>query len=767
MLNRRIGLFLAALVGVLIAAVWTTTIKTDISTFVVSGDNTEEVLLANEMQSGALSRRIILLLTAQDDKTVTPGLVNDLIRGLTEISGVIDVWRPEQSRVTEDSIRSVYARYGANLYSLYPETEVPRLLSSEGLEERARILKSALLSPQGSQIKNIAQIDPMLLVVNGFRTFLDQSPSMADQHGKYRTLILETRASGLDVTEQERIQHEILGVFDRLAPKGYRLEMTGVPVFAMATQTIIQADIQRVSLLSCASVALLFLALFRSFASLVRVAVVMLAVISSSVLITNLVFGYVHGLTLAVGTTLIGVCVDYPIHALAHAQSVDRAHRLATISKIWPSMLLGGATTLIGYAALGFSGYPGFQQIAVYAGSGIIVALLATRFVLPGMLHTVPDSGIRIPGVTAWADFWESRRRTGLTVLGLILIVACFGSDRLHWVDDLQKLTPEMNELKARDREIRSRMVSVEPGRFILLSGKDTDTALQIAERVYPILDRLKQAGDLDAYFGMYPWMVSEALQRKNHRVLNAGFNYEVREAWKNALSEQGLSVERLGNPDYSEFDLLTPDEVLNTPIRRLIDHQIAEYSDRTLIMIWIGKHSPEKLRAALKPIAGADYFSQRDLLNKLAMSYTKRAQMVLAAGLISIFVLLWLRFRNPILALKTLAPSVLSGLIIVAIWSSMQTEVSFLHLVGFILVVAICVDYGIFYQENRAGNLQLTYQAMAASMLTSAVAFGSLSAAQTATLKILSGVVSFGVVAGFLLCPLIIRSAASREETR
>ena len=103
--------------------------------------------------------------------------------------------------------------------------------------------------------------------------------------------------------------------------------------------------------------------------------------------------------------------------------------------------------------------------------------------------------------------------------------------------------------------------------------------------------------------------------------------------------------------------------------------------------------------------------------------------------------------------------PALLAAFLILAIWSFTGEAVSFLHLVGFLLVVAICVDYGIFYQENRGGDITLTYQAMAASMLTSALAFGSLITAETASLRILAGVVAVGVVLGFLLCPLIIKT--------
>jgi predicted exporter len=764
--NWRIWLFLAGLIAVLVFTTLTIRIKTDISAFVISGNNAEEILLASEMQSGALSRRILLSVTAQDNNPIPRKLTGDLIREWSRIPGVADVWRPEQARVALDSIELVYAGFGANLYSLNPQQDLDQLLSVEGLDQKAGMLRQALLSPEASRIKKIATVDPLLLLFDGFKSLSGQrAPAQGSGRG-FQNLILETSVSGLDVPGQTRIQQQIIERFERWNSGNYRLEMTGVPIYAVATQTLMMGDISRISLLSAVANTLLFIAVFRSLRSLFWVTLVLVAMLSAATMITGWVFGSVHGMTIAVGSTLIGVCIDYPIHALAHGQSVDRSNRLAVISRIWPSMLVGGITTVIGYTALGYSGYPGFQQIAVYAASGIVVSLLLTRFVFPWTMAGSFGSEVRIPGVVWWSDLCGRYRRPALALLGLLILGSFFQLSKLNWVDDLQKLTPELNDLKQRDRAIRSRMVSVEPGRFVLVIGKDTESALQKAEKVYGALDRLKREGDLDAYFGLNPWLLSFGLQQQNHRELNARLTSEVREAWKDALRKQGLSVAKLGNLDYSESKPVTLAQILDSPVRRLIDHQIIEHPDRTLIMIWIGKHAPEKLRAIFDGSDDVHYFSQRDLLNRLAIDYRERSQLVLALGLASIFLLLWVSYRNFMLTLKTLLPSLLSAYIIFAIWSFFQTEVSFLHLVGFILVVAICEDYGIFYQENPGGDLKATYQSIAAAMLTSAVSFGCLAAANTATLKTLAGVVSLGVVLGFLLCPVIIHAGGNRERS-
>jgi len=116
-------------------------------------------------------------------------------------------------------------------------------------------------------------------------------------------------------------------------------------------------------------------------------------------------------------------------------------------------------------------------------------------------------------------------------------------------------------------------------------------------------------------------------------------------------------------------------------------------------------------------------------------------------------------RYKSLFMTLQTLAPAFLAALLILGLWAWTGEEISFLHLIGFLLAVAICVDYGIFYQENRSGDLSLTYHAVAVSMMTSALVFSCLFFAQTSTLQILAKVVSCGVLLGFLLCPLLIIS--------
>ena len=740
-------------------AVFTTHFKTDISAFVIAGDNAEEILLASEIQSGTLSRRYILSVDAGEHKQVSPAFIQSWLKQIKAISGVVDVWMTGDNKAALATLSSLYAQHGAHLYSLYPEQALTKILTESALEERAAGLKQALLSPQARFIKKIAVQDPLLLSLSGFKSLAAQFQKQQFKSSQFANVILETQMSGMDVPAQLKIQQQIKQIFAAQAHNTeYQLEMTGVPLFAAATQTMIEEDIKFISVFSTLALMLLFLLIFRSFRVLFWVFSLLMMVMAVAIIMTNLVFGSVHGMTIAIGSTLIGICIDYPIHAIVHAQGLPQMQRLGVIKQIFPSLLMGGVTTLIGYIALGLSGYPGFQQVAVYTATGIIVSLLLTRYLFPLLMTGAAKEIKAFTFIVFWTRFCQRYRWVLLSGVVLLSIVGAVQLDRLQWMQDLQQLTPELDFLKVTDKKIRARMVSMEPGRFVLVSGESVEQTLQAAEQVYQRLDTLKQSGDVEDYFGLYPWLLSEKQQLANQQLLVTALDAQALAFWRSALQQQGLSLSRLGTLDYSQSDTLTLQQVLHSPIARLVSNQIVLTGQGALLIIWLSEHKPEAIQNALANLPHVQYFSQRDMLNRMAVDYQHRAEITLLAGLALIICLLWLRYKNLLLTIQTLAPAFLAALMILALWAWTGETISFLHLVGFLLAVAICVDYGIFYQENRSGHLALTYQAMAASMLTSALVFGCLIFAQTSMLQTLAKVVSCGVILGFLLCPILIK---------
>src|SRR5207302_1944304 len=144
---------------------------------------------------------------------------------------------------------------------------------------------------------------------------------------------------------------------------------------------------------------LIVVLLWLAFASLPALAVALLPVatgVVAGIAAVSLGFDQVHGMTLGFGTTLIGEAVDYAIYYLVQARGgAGAAARWQRES--WPTVRLGLFTSLIGFAALVFTGFPGLAQLGVFSIAGLVAAAATTRFVFPHLVpNGAPGAGFRL-----------------------------------------------------------------------------------------------------------------------------------------------------------------------------------------------------------------------------------------------------------------------------------------------------------------------------------------------------------------------------------
>jgi len=759
----RAWVFLLFAAGLATSAMQLTTIRTDISDFFFSGTAADPGYRVGQIQSEKLARRYLISIAHPGVASPTAGeFMTALQRALAESEQVRRVWTEPFSQTDILQLLRFYAPHQLQLQSLQPEHEISRLLSPAGMASQADIIKAALLGPDPSLVKSLLADDPMLLTLAWFSR-VTQAYKPPDTDPAFSAFFLETWPAGLDTLAQQGFQQTLTEIFSALNShhdERFTLAMTGVPVFAANIQAQVKRDVTRISTLSIGLVILLSWLVFRSFRALLCISIMLLTTAGIAALLTQWVYGYLHGLTLALGTTLIGVCIDYFIHSMVHAGNSTGADRVLAIRRIWPALLVGGATTLIGYTALSLSGFPGLQQVAVFTGSGIVAALLITRFILPDLLdlfRVQVQPHIDLSRVLTIAVGSRSHYLVIATILCLLLA----GGTRIRWSDDLGTLAPSLQQLAETDRSIRARLSSIEPGRFVLVSGDDMEAVLQTAEEVQRQLAELQQQGKLDAYYPLFPWIASRQLQTRNAQAWNDALNPAVRERWIKTLTDHGLSAAAFPALTTAPAPLLATAQALDSPAAALLSTQLLQDTTGSTAIIWLGRHQPQALQDTLQAIPDARYFSQKDAIGQLASDYRRKAQSMLLWGILVILALLSVRYRSVMEALRVLTPATLSVMLLVGLWGLSGTAIGMLHLIGLLLTAAVCVDYGVFFLENSSANRQRTFQAITVSAITTAAAFASLGAAENPALHALAGTVAPGVLAGFLLCPVMLGHTA------
>jgi predicted exporter len=771
----------------------------DLSAFLPRAPSPEQQVLVDQLTEGAVSRLILIGIEAPDAAT-RARLSRELARRLAAMPEFALVNNGEATSMERDRAFLFDRRY-----SLSPAVTAERF-SERGL--RAAIGESIdlLASPAGLMLKSLLPRDPtgeLVALVNARQG--DSGPMIADgvwasRDGTRALLFAQTRANGSDTDGQQHALATIRRTFaevaqgDAAAAPESRLLLSGPGVFSVASRNTIHDDVVRLSAIGVAGIVLLLLVVYRSPSVL---ALGMLPVVSGAlagIAAVSLGFGVVHGLTLGFGTTLIGEAVDYSIYlfvqssqsARADADAAgDRAHWVATF---WPTIRLGMLTSVVGFATLLFSGFPGLAQLGLYSITGIVVAAGVTRFVLPALL----PSGFRVRDVSFLGRALAlvmARARTlrWFFVVALVAAVAVIGSHwHTLWNPELSALSPLSAADLALDRTLRADIGAPDARYLVVVSAGDQESALRAAERVGERLQRLVDAGTLGGFDTPVRFLPSLASQKLRQQALPPPAELAAR--LQGATGELPLRAERLG-PFLADVETarnarpLTRADLDGTSFALATDALLVHRGERWSALLPLKAPQsataspppaldPQAIRAAVAD-AGQDGVLLVDLkgeTDRLYAGYLADAIYLSLTGFVVMLVLLGLTLRSPMRVLRVVAPLVAAVIVVIAVHVVAGNRLNILHLVGMLLIVAVGSNYALFF-DQRAGAVGAAGVATLASLVlastTTVIGFGVLAFSKVPVLQAIGSTVGPGAILALLFAAVLAenRGAGLHEE--
>lgn len=179
---------------------------------------------------------------------------------------------------------------------------------------------------------------------------------------------------------------------DDLAARGVSAGLTGMPAYALDDRDVIQHDVSSLSLVSAVLIALLFLMAFRSFRRPLLAMATLLVAVGVTLGAVALYPGHLTLLSAFFASILLGLGVDYGIHVVDRTEELlDKGLDLRTavpraVAATAPGLATGAGTTAAVFFAMRASGFRGFEELGVVAGSGVLLCLLAMTTVLPAAL---------------------------------------------------------------------------------------------------------------------------------------------------------------------------------------------------------------------------------------------------------------------------------------------------------------------------------------------------------------------------------------------
>ena len=769
-----IAIWLAAMAGcVLIVA--RTQFTADLSAFLPKTPTREQQVLVDQLRDGAVSR-LILIGIDQGDAASRTRVSRALAARLRQDPQFALIANGEPVGLARERDILFDHRY------LLSPAVTPERFSEAGLRAAIGDTLDLLASSAGLLAKALVPRDPtgemtvllMRELGGASRTAMENGVWVSHDHQR-ALLLAHTRATGADTDAQARALAAVrdayaAAVHEVAAAQPTRLLLSGPGVFAVEARSTIEREVKRLAALGIVLIASTLLIVYRSLAGLLLGLLPVACGALAAIAAVSLGHGIVHGVTLGFGTTLIGEAVDYSIYLFVQS---ERNRDDAWLTDFWPTIRLGVLTSVCGFAALLFSGFPGLAQLGLYSIAGLITAATITRFVLPALLpaslriRDLTPLGQRLVQLISRARRW----RAIVPLLVAIAVVVLFVKHDKLWNRELGALSPVSLAAQDLDARLRADLGAPDTRTMIVVMAPTEEAALQGAERVSAKLQPLVDQGVIAGFETPSRYLPSETTQLARRASLPPP--QELRVSLERATAGLPLRADKL-EPFIDDVEaarsgaLLTRDDLAGSSFALAIDSMLVKRTDGWSVLMPL--QSPDSGPSAFvidadavrKAIDGtnASFVDLKVESDKLYVGYLRDAIWQSVAGLAAILVLLALALRSPARLLRVTLPLAAAVLVVVAGLALAGLKLIIIHLVGILLIVAVGSNYALFFDRSARGERSGPPPRMLASLLlanfTTLIGFGLLGFSSVPVLNAIGTTVGPGAVLALVFSALL-----------
>lgn len=755
------GLWLLAMVMIIVLGIqafsrdW---LETGFLTLLPAAEQKPEVAHAIEQHSRLLNRKVVWLSGAADSAQAI-AQARTLQREVDK-SGLFGKTMLEipQQQMIERYRRLFPFRYQLlDAASKLTLESKPEALLAQNLE--------MLYSPLGQMQAASIEHDPLMLFNRYFSSQnpepfnLEQGIVILYDGNKYWALLLaELKDADLPLDKLESLLVLVRDATAEVREAGGELMASGLPLFTAYGAESAKGEISIVGAGSSLGIIILLLLTFRGIRPLLLSSLAIASGLVAALIVCIVVFGKIHIITLVFGASLIGVADDYAQHYLCDSFAEKNWNPQRALSALLPGLFLGLISNLLSYAGLGFSPFPGLQQVALFSAVGLLVAWLTVVMLFPLLLTGFTFE--HEPGLLKLATLWEQRwpawvikNRSGLSLLFLVFIVG--GILKLTPRDDVRLLQSASPAAMQTADKIKKLLPVSRDSRFFLVSGANQQDWHQNEQRLIENLAELKPRA-VKSYEGIGSYWPGPDRQRDNYRLL------------KQTLYDSGIAERYMADLGFS-------DEAVKSELK-----QFREFGHKTLDLqawlatadeakrqLWLGCDQGRCLSivalseingvsalSALQKLPGVTWVDQVDQFSSLFKRYRIRASLLLFAAFSLVLLGLAVKFgwRSALTIMAIPSVSVLAALSMLGWFNQLF---SLFNLFALLLVLGIGVDYAVFF--FLAGDKRVsTSLAVTLSALTTLLAFGLLAVSSTQIVRAFGFTVAVGIVTAMLTAPLV-----------
>ncbi len=745
------------------------TINADLMDLLPQAERDVVVEDAVSLVNKRFERRIVMLVGADDFKTAKTA-AKSVAKRLTE-SGKFQDLRLDHD---PDLIRHVISFYLPLRFQMLDDLARNQLRAgNEAAFEHAVLMR--YFNPQSAINSSLIEKDPLFLLPR----FLEQRATEADGRPEledgyltvksgdkfYILLTGDLSGSPFSISLQRQLM-PLLGDIRTDLPRQFQSAtflMAGTLPFAAAGTNSAIDETSTVGLGSLLGIILILIAIFRSPRPFVLTSVSIVLGCLGGFAACLAVFGEVHLLTLAFGSSLVGISVDYSLHYFCERfRFTEDWMPQSALRHIFPGITLGLITTVMGFAGLFFAPFPGMQGMAVFSSVGLCIAYGSVVICYPYFTQGLARPGFEKPleWMRAYAALWRGKRDwkawAAVAALAVLSVVGCL---RLVANDDVRLLQTPDAGVMAEQKRVQAIIGQNLASQYFVVEGRDAADFLEREERLTEKLRALRKSGQLTGYVAISDFIASPQRQNENRALLAPLIMGK-----QNTLDR---IARQIGLPDPTRdayvAAFLESKRAPPTGLRQWLANPVSD----PYRQLWLGPskrgvvgvvglrgaNDLDALRALANSGPLVHFVDPAGEISGLFSQYRRQTtwRTIISYGVVMLLLLARYGVGGGLLVM---AIPVIAAIVSLSVLGLLGEAINLFNVMALLLVLGIGVDYALFFRETGTEN-PATLLAIALSSATTLLAFGLLALSATTAIHSFGLTILVGILVASLLSPM------------
>ena len=640
------------------------------------------------------------------------------------------------------------------------DTQVQEILASH---------YKAILQPGGLFRQKMIARDPLntyTIIINKLKKLSSNSgflfqlkdSTLWSKDGKHMLILLNTNLKVTDPDKAAIFFTKIQNILKKnINLNIYKTLIVSAHKHAIANKHIIKRDVRTTMIVATIGFFLLFIVFFKDWRSIYIFLIPIVAMLCS-VALTILFFKSPSAIILGLGTTVIGIALDYGIHVYI-ASKHSKEIRDKSLQILKRPLFFSALTTLGVFWAFFFSNTPGYKQLAFASTCGIAFSLLLAIYILPKLIpETNKKQILRLTGQISQPKQIHLNKSIIFMVIWLLLILSAIISIKfVKYESDLKKMDGINLQLK-QDESKFHKIWGKNTLAAVSIVKKDLSKALQICDEIYTKAKHAKITS-LQSISEIWP---SIDTRKKNAKYWNqfwsSGKELKLRNLLKQNGQKFGFSDQAfapffngLYTHGFPEDKLLLSDSFKNISTR-FLNYKNKKY--RVTLFFADTPSNLKKIKIITSNFKNTEIISPSTFGQYISHEIINNAMTTAIISLILITLLASVCLKNFFKVLIAFIP-VISGIFaIFPVFLLFNTPINAISCVAVIIITGLAIDYGIFAvsacDSNSSSFSKDAFAALTLSVISTFIGASALLFANHPALFSIGLVVSSGVLVAY-----------------